>query len=112
MATRRKEVWLATKIPDRTRDAFLRRLEASLKRLQVNQVDLVHIHGLGQANDLAAIEAPGWGDEGIAGGARAEDGSIYRDDQPHEWRSDGGGDSQKRSGLRTDGAERFRQRAL
>jgi uncharacterized protein len=58
MATRRKEVWLATKIPDRTRDAFLRRLEASLKRLQVNQVDLVHIHSLGQASDLAAIEAP------------------------------------------------------
>jgi predicted aldo/keto reductase-like oxidoreductase len=58
MATRRKDVWLATKIPDRTRDAFLRRLEASLKRLQVNQVDLVHIHSLGQADDLAAIEAP------------------------------------------------------
>jgi predicted aldo/keto reductase-like oxidoreductase len=58
MTTRRKEVWLATKIPDRTRDAFLRRLEASLKRLQVNQVDLLHIHGLAQADDLAAIEAP------------------------------------------------------
>jgi predicted aldo/keto reductase-like oxidoreductase len=58
MATRRKEVWLATKIPDRTRDAFLRRLEASLKRLQVDQVDLVHIHSLAQAEDLAAIEAP------------------------------------------------------
>lgn len=58
MATRRKEVWLATKIPDRTRDAFLRRLEASLKRLQVDHVDLVHIHGLRHADDLAAIEAP------------------------------------------------------
>jgi uncharacterized protein len=58
MATRRKEVWLATKIPDRTRDAFLRRLEGSLKRLQVQQVDLVHIHGLRQADDLAKIEAP------------------------------------------------------
>src|SRR5271165_98099 len=58
MATRRKEVWLATKIPDRTRDAFLRRLEASLKRLQVDQVDLVHIHSLGKTEDLAVIEAP------------------------------------------------------
>jgi uncharacterized protein len=58
MAARRKEVWLATKIPDRTRDAFLKRLEASLKRLQVSQVDLVHIHSLGKADDLAAIEAP------------------------------------------------------
>jgi uncharacterized protein len=56
MTTRRKEVWLATKIPDRTRDAFLKRLESSLKRLQVDQVDLVHIHGLGQADDLTKIE--------------------------------------------------------
>ncbi len=58
MATRRKEVWLATKIPDRTRDAFMRRLESSLKRLQVDHVDLLHIHGLSQADDLATIEAP------------------------------------------------------
>lgn len=58
MATRRKEVWLATKIPDRTRDAFLQRLEASLKRLQTDHVDLVHIHSLGQAEDLAKISAP------------------------------------------------------
>jgi predicted aldo/keto reductase-like oxidoreductase len=58
MATRRKQVWLATKIPDRTRDEFLRRLEGSLKRLQTDHVDLVHIHSLGQAEDLAKIEAP------------------------------------------------------
>ena len=58
MATRRKDVWLATKIPDRTRDEFLRRLESSLKRLQTDHVDLVHIHSLGQAEDLAKIEAP------------------------------------------------------
>jgi len=57
MASRRKEVWLATKIPDRTRDEFLRRLEASLKRLQTDHVDLVHIHSLGQEDDLAKIEA-------------------------------------------------------
>src|SRR5215469_10124189 len=57
MAKRRKEVWLATKIPDRTRDEFLRRLEGSLKRLQTDHVDLVHIHSLGQADDLEKIEA-------------------------------------------------------
>jgi len=57
MAKRRKDVWLATKIPDRTRDEFLRRLEASLKRLQTDHVDLVHIHSLGQADDLDKIEA-------------------------------------------------------
>lgn len=58
MASRRKEVWLATKIPDRTRDEFLRRLEGSLKRLRTDHVDLVHIHSLGHADDLAKIEAP------------------------------------------------------
>jgi uncharacterized protein len=58
MATRRKEVWLATKIPGRTRDEFLRRLDASLKRLQTDHVDLLHIHGVGGPEDLAKIEAP------------------------------------------------------
>ena len=57
MTTRRKDVWLATKIPDRTRDGFLRRLESSLARLQTDHVDLVHIHSLGQANDLEKVEA-------------------------------------------------------
>src|SRR5215469_4534223 len=65
MATRRKDVWLATKIPDRTRDGFLRRLEASLKRLQADHVDLVHIHSLGQADDLAKIEAKGGALKGL-----------------------------------------------
>ena len=58
LATRRREVWIATKIPDRTRDDFMRRLEGSLKRLQVSQVDLCHIHSLGRAEDLEKIEAP------------------------------------------------------
>jgi hypothetical protein len=58
MAERRKEVFLATKIPDRTRDDFLRRLEASLKRLQTDHVDLLHIHSLGHADDLTKLEAP------------------------------------------------------
>lgn len=58
MASRRKEVWLATKIPDRTRDEFMRRLEGSLKRLKVDHVDLCHIHSLRQSDDLAKLEAP------------------------------------------------------
>src|SRR5437899_2968385 len=60
MKARRKEVFLATKIPDRarTRDAALREVEASLKRLQTDHVDLLHIHSLGAEADLAKIEAP------------------------------------------------------
>ena len=65
MTSRRKDVWLATKIPDRTRDEFIRRLEASLKRLNTDHVDLVHIHSLGQEEDLAKIEAPNGAMKGL-----------------------------------------------
>ncbi|MBZ5651713.1 MAG: aldo/keto reductase [Acidobacteriia bacterium] len=75
MATRRKEVWLATKIPDRTRDGFLRRLEGSLKRLRVDHVDLVHIHSLGQAEDLAKVEAP---DGALKGALEAREQKMAR----------------------------------
>jgi len=59
MATRRKDVFLATKVPTtaRTRDAALREVEASLKRLQTDHVDLLHMHSLGKDEDLAQIEA-------------------------------------------------------
>jgi uncharacterized protein len=75
MATRRKEVWLATKIPDRTRDEFMKRLEASLKRLQVDHVDLLHIHELGSEEDLAKIEAP---DGALKGLLEARDQKMTR----------------------------------
>jgi uncharacterized protein len=60
MATRRKDVFLATKVPtrSRTRDAALREVEASLKRLQTDRLDLLHLHGLSDEADLAKIEAP------------------------------------------------------
>lgn len=58
MATRRRDVFLATKIPtrSRTRDAALREVEGSLKRLQTDHLDLLHLHGLGDEADLAIIE--------------------------------------------------------
>ncbi len=57
MATRRSEVFLATKIPDRTADGAMRIVEGSLKRLQTDHLDLVHIHMLTTPEDLAAIES-------------------------------------------------------
>lgn len=59
MATRRRDVFLATKVPTRarTRDAALKEVEASLKRLQTDHVDLLHMHSLGKEDDLAKIEA-------------------------------------------------------
>jgi aryl-alcohol dehydrogenase-like predicted oxidoreductase len=58
MKTRRKQVWLVTKIQQRRYDQVMRAMEESLRRLQTDQVDLVHMHGLQGADDLAAIEAP------------------------------------------------------
>jgi aryl-alcohol dehydrogenase-like predicted oxidoreductase len=56
MKTRRKEVWLATKIPDRTYDAAMKRVEESLKRLQSNP-DLIHMHALMTAEELKTAES-------------------------------------------------------
>jgi aryl-alcohol dehydrogenase-like predicted oxidoreductase len=58
MKTRRSEVFLATKVPDRDAEKAMRTIEGSLGRLQTDHVDLLHVHGLGDADDLAAIESP------------------------------------------------------
>src|SRR5262245_16928587 len=59
MKTRRKEVVLATKIPEsaRDRDGALRVVEASLKRLQTDHLDVLHIHSLTDESDLARIQS-------------------------------------------------------
>lgn len=75
LATRRKEVFVATKILDRTRDEFMRRFEGSLKRLQVDHVDLLHIHSLGHDDDLAKIEAP---DGALKGAVEAREQKMTR----------------------------------
>jgi aryl-alcohol dehydrogenase-like predicted oxidoreductase len=58
MATRRKQITLATKLSARTADDARRQIELSLKRLQTDHVDVLHIHALSGADDLAAIEKP------------------------------------------------------
>jgi len=59
MATRRKEVILATKIAGRTADQARRQIELSLKRLHTDHLDVLHIHALKDLDDLKAIEAKG-----------------------------------------------------
>lgn len=59
MATRRKEVVLATKIAARTADEARKQIELSLKRLQTDHLDVMHIHALKNIDDLDAIEKKG-----------------------------------------------------
>ena len=58
MPQRRKEVLLATKIGARKGDEARRQIELSLKRLQTDHLDVLHIHALSDLADLATIEAP------------------------------------------------------
>ena len=58
MPSRRKDVFLATKVNARGGDEAKRIIEGSLKRLQTDHVDLLHIHSLTTPEDLAEIEAP------------------------------------------------------
>jgi len=57
MKTRRKGVFLTTKVSQRNGDEAMHVIEGSLKRLQVDQLDLIHIHALMGKDDLARIEA-------------------------------------------------------
>jgi len=58
MPERRRHVTLATKLSARTADAARRQIELSLKRLQTDHLDVLHIHALAGPDDLAAIEKP------------------------------------------------------
>lgn len=57
MAHRRDEAFLASKIRLRDYDEAMRETEKGLRRLQTDQIDLLHIHSLGDEEDLKAIEA-------------------------------------------------------
>jgi hypothetical protein len=56
---RRKEVFLATKTGARKYDDVLRNAELSLKRLQTDYLDVLHIHGLSYEEDLERLETLG-----------------------------------------------------
>jgi predicted aldo/keto reductase-like oxidoreductase len=55
----KKNLWLASKISGRTYDLFMKQLDESLKRLQLDQVDLLHVHALLGPDDLEAVSKKG-----------------------------------------------------
>jgi predicted aldo/keto reductase-like oxidoreductase len=58
LAERRRDVFLASKTHDRTRDGSLRLLDESLRRLQTDHLDLWQLHDLRTPNDLRVIFGP------------------------------------------------------
>lgn len=59
LKSRKKDFFLVTKITPRKGDDAQRQIERSLKLLGVSQVDLMHIHSLGNEDDLAQVQAKG-----------------------------------------------------
>eukprot|EP00913_Durusdinium_trenchii_P011145 g10467.t1 len=55
LGERRREIFLASKTHDRTRDGSLRLLEDSLRRLRTDHLDLWQLHDLRTMNDLDRI---------------------------------------------------------
>jgi aryl-alcohol dehydrogenase-like predicted oxidoreductase len=58
MKTRRDEVFLATKINNRSRDGVRKELEDSLQKLQTDHVDLIQVHAVNAWADLDMVLAP------------------------------------------------------
>jgi aryl-alcohol dehydrogenase-like predicted oxidoreductase len=56
---RRKEMWIATKVWDTTRDGARRQLEESLTRLQTGYVDEWRLHNVWGVDRLNAMSGPG-----------------------------------------------------
>ena len=56
---RREGIFLATKVTERNGAETARIVEKSLKSLSVDRIDLIHIHSLSTAEDLALIESRG-----------------------------------------------------
>ena len=61
LGERRKEIFLASKTHDRTRDGSLRLLDESLERLRTDHLDLWQLHDLRTPEDLRRIFGPGGG---------------------------------------------------
>lgn len=57
--TRRKEIFLSTKVNSRNPDEAMRQIETSLKRLQTGHLDMLNIHSVDSAEDVAKLSEKG-----------------------------------------------------
>jgi len=67
----RQKAFLMTKIDGRTRESATRQLDESLKRLQVDHVDLLQFHEIIRMNDADRIFAPGGALEAVLAAKKA-----------------------------------------
>jgi predicted aldo/keto reductase-like oxidoreductase len=67
----RQKVFLMTKIDGQTKEAALRQLDESLRRLQTDHVDLAQFHEVIRFGDPARIFGPGGGMEGLLAAKKA-----------------------------------------
>jgi aryl-alcohol dehydrogenase-like predicted oxidoreductase len=75
MKTRRKEVVLATKCLERSKDDAWREINRSLERLQTDRIDLLQVHAINSMNDLDRVTAD---DGALASAIRAKDEGLCR----------------------------------
>ena len=59
LATRRREVFLATKTGNRSYDGAMKEVEASLKRLRTDRLDLLQLHGVRAKEDFTKWDKGG-----------------------------------------------------
>ena len=59
LKTRRKEVFICTKVDSRDPDDAKRQIERSLKRLQTDHLDILKIHDVKSAEDVAKVSEKG-----------------------------------------------------
>ena len=110
MKTRRKGIWLTTKVQDRNGDNAMRIIEGSLKRLQTDHVDLIHVHSMTDDDDLAKAEAKDGVHPGAAETPRSESYARHRHHQSHRPAVLQQSARASRFRLHADGAERRARR--
>ena len=82
LGERRRQVFLASKTHDRTRDGSLRLLDESLKRLRTDHLDLWQLHDLRTPSDLEMIFGRGGALEALRPGARRRARAVPRPHRP------------------------------